>query len=202
MLAVAVSKIADRPVDLFNICEQDLTMLPKASRTTIDSLGNIDMHYTSLFLDKHQYMEQEDKTVLRSPTYLYNLLNRIGSKRCALCGCEIPEIIQGAHIWGVAQISKVTSMDDDKKFEHAISGHNGIWLCQNHHKLFDSNIILIDNDGRVRIKDGLVTTDVAFIRDTTFNVALDGAVLSDDFKYYISQRNQNLDLEHSQLLAI
>lgn len=93
-------------------------------------------------------------------------------------------------------------MDDDKKFEHAISGHNGIWLCQNHHKLFDSNIILIDNDGRVRIKDGLVTTDVAFIRDTTFNVALDGAVLSDDFKYYISQRNQNLDLEHSQLLAI
>lgn len=202
LLAVAVSKITDRPIDLFNICEQDLTKLPETSRKTIESLGNIDMHYTSLFLDKHQYMEQEDKSVLRSPTYLYNLLNRIGTKRCALCGCEIPEIIQGAHIWGVAQIAKLTSMNDDKKFEHAISGHNGIWLCQNHHKLFDSNIILIDNDGKVRIKDGLVKKDTTFIRDTTFNTVLDEAILSDDFKYYISQRNLNLDLEHSHPLAV
>ena len=202
LLAVAVSKIADRPVDLFNICEQDLKMLPEASRNTIDKLGNIDMYYTSLFLDKHQYMEQEDKTVLRSPTYQYNLLNRIGTKRCVLCGCEIAEIVQGAHIWGVAQISKDASIDDDTKFGHAISGHNGMWLCQNHHKLFDSNIILIDNGGRVRIKDGLASKDISFIRDTTFTVALDGSMLSDNFKYYLSQRNQTLDLEHSQLLAL
>lgn len=200
LLAVAVSKIADRPVDLYNICEQDLKKLPKPSRTTIESLRNIHMLYTSLSLDKHQYMEQEDKTVMRSPTYLYNLLNRIGPKRCALCGCEIQEIIQAAHIWGVAQISKDKSVDDNKKFEHAISGHNGIWLCQNHHRLFDSNIILIDNDGKVRIKDGLVPTNVAFIRNTTSIVALDGAVLSDDFKFYIDRRNQNLDLTNSQPL--
>ena len=135
LLAVAISHIADRPIDLFNICEQDLTRLPQASMNTIESLGNISMHYTSLFLDKREYLQQTDRTELRSASYLYNLFNRLGSKKCALCGCEIPEIIQGAHIWGVAQISRTSELDDETKFGHAVSGHNGLWLCQNHHSL-------------------------------------------------------------------
>lgn len=201
LLAVAVSHIADRPIDLFNICEQDLKSLPLSSLKTIESLGNISVHDTSLFLDKRAYLDS-DKTVLRSTSYLYNLFNRLGAKRCALCGCEIPEIIQGAHIWGVSQISKTSEFDDDSKFEHAVSGHNGLWLCQNHHKLFDSNIILLDDDGHVRIKDDLVADDVAFIRSTTFRTSLDPQVLSNEFRGYLSRRNETLDLTHSQKLAL
>jgi Predicted restriction endonuclease len=202
LLAVAISHIADRPIDLFNICEQDLTRLPQASLNTIESLGNISMHYTSLFLDRREYLQQTDRTELRSASYLYNLFNRLGSKKCALCGCEIPEIIQGAHIWGVAQISKTLGLDDNTKFSHAVNGHNGLWLCQNHHKLFDSNIILIDNDGIVRIKDSLVTDDVAFIRNTTFKPSLDVRVLSDEFRGYLARRNETVDLIHSHRLAV
>lgn len=202
LLAVAISHIADRPIDLFNICEQDLTRLPKASMNTIESLGNISMHYTSLFLDKREYLQQSDRTELRSASYLYNLFNRLGSKRCALCGCEISEIIQGAHIWGVAQISRTSELDDETKFGHAVSGHNGLWLCQNHHKLFDANIILLDNDGYVRIKDSLVSDDVAFIRNTTFNPLLDARVMSDEFRGYLARRNETVDLVHSHRLAI
>ena len=201
LLAVAISQIADRPIDIFNICEQDLKSLPQSSLNTIELLGNISVHNTSLFLDKRAYLES-DKTVLRSASYQYNLLNRLGAKRCALCGCEIPEIIQGAHIWGVSQIARSSEFDDDAKFGHAVSGHNGLWLCSNHHKLFDSNIILFDNDGHVRIKDDLVTDDVAFIRSTTFRTSLDARFLSDEFKGYLARRNENLDLEHSLRLAI
>jgi len=202
LLAVAISRIADRPIDLFNICEQDLTKLPQASVNTIEGLGNISMHYTSLFLDRREYLQQSDRTELRSASYTYNLFNRLGAKKCALCGCEIPEIIQGAHIWGVAQISRTPELDDDTKFNHAVSGHNGLWLCQNHHKLFDSNIILLDDDGFVRLKDNLVADNVAFIRSTTFRTSLDARFLSNEFRSYLAKRNETLDLEHSHRLAI
>lgn len=85
---------------------------------------------------------------------------------------------------------------------HAVSGHNGLWLCSNHHKLFDSNIILFDNDGYVRIKDDLVTDDVAFIRSTTFMTSLEARILSDEFRGYLVRRNENLDLTHSQRLVV
>ena len=202
LLAIAISHIADRPIDLFNICEQDLTKLPQASLNTIEGLGNISMHYTSLFLDKREYLQQSDRSELRSASYTFNLFNRLGAKKCALCGCEIPEIIQGAHIWGVAQISRTPGLDDDTKFNHAVSGHNGLWLCQNHHKLFDSNIILLDNDGFVRLKDNLVTDNVAFIRSTTFRTSVDARFLSSEFKDYLAKRNETLDLEHSHRLAV
>ncbi len=202
LLAVAISHIADRPIDLFNICEQDLKRLPKASVATIEKLGNISLHYTSLYLDRREYLQQSDKTELRSASYIYNLFNRLGAKRCALCGCEIPEIIQGAHIWGVSQISRTADIDDVTKFHHAVNGHNGLWLCQNHHKLFDSNIILLDNDGNVRIKDNLVTDDIAFIRSTTFHTSIEPRFLSQEFKTYLAKRNETLDMTHTHRLAI
>lgn len=202
LLAIAVSRIADKPIDLFNICEQDLKKLPASSLKTIEVLGNISVHDTSLFLERHEYLQQSDRTVLRSPSYIYNLFSRLGAKRCALCGCEIPEIIQGAHIWGVSQISRTAGLDDEMKFNHAVNGHNGLWLCQNHHKLFDSNIVLLDNEGYVRIKDNLATNAVEFIRSTTFRTSLAPHFLSDEFKDYLTKRNEVLDLTHSQRLAV
>lgn len=202
LLAIAIAQIADRPIDLYNICEQDLTSLPKPSVDTINSLGNISIYDTSLFLERREYLAQPDRTVLRSASYQYNLFSRLGAKRCALCGCEIPEIIQGAHIWSVSQISRSVDLDDETKFEHAVSGHNGLWLCQNHHKLFDSNIMLLDNDGNVRIKNNLVADDVDFIRSTTFYTSIDSCFMSDDFRSYLARRNETLDLIHTQRLVI
>ena len=202
LMAIAISHIADRTVELYNICEQDLKKLPQASINTIESLGNISLYYTTLFLDKHQPADESERAKLRSASYLYNLYNRIGYKRCALCNCEISEIIQGAHIWGVSQISHSNNLSDEEKFAHAINGNNGLWLCQNHHKLFDSNIIMIDDNGHIRIKDGLVAKDMAFIRSVTFKTSIDEAILTDDFRWYISKRNEELDILHSQELVV
>ena len=202
LLAIAVSHIADRPIELYNICEKDLRKLPQSSIATIKALGNISLYYTTLFLDKHLTTDETERIKLRSASYLYNLYNRIGYKKCALCNCEISEIIQGAHIWGISQISSCEYLDDESKFSHAISGNNGLWLCQNHHRLFDSNIIMIDYNGHIRIKDGLVAKDIAFIRDTTFNTSLDKSMLTDDFRWYISKRNEYLDLSLSHELTV
>lgn len=202
LMAIAISHIADRPVELYNICEQDLMKLPQTSINTIESLGNISLYYTTLFLDKHQPADESERAKLRSASYLYNLYNRIGYKRCALCSCEISEIIQGAHIWGVSQISHSNDLSDEEKFAHAVNGNNGLWLCQNHHKLFDSNIIIIDGNGHIRIKDGLVAKDMAFIRSVTFKTSIDETILTDDFRWYISKRNEELDLLHSHELVV
>ncbi len=201
LLAIAVSHIADRPVDLFNICEQDLKHLPQSSLNTIGMLDNVTVHDTSFFLEKQKYLEQSDRTVLRSATYLYNLFNRLGAKKCALCGCEIPEIIQGAHIWGVSEISR-TDLDDETKFNHAVNGHNGLWLCQNHHKLFDSNLLVLDNDGNVCVKDSLMGKDIEFIRNITFHHSIEEQIMSDDFRDYIYKRNEPLNMERYQKLAV
>lgn len=202
LMAVAISHIADRPVELYNICEKNLRKLPQSSINTIESLGNISLYYTTLFLDKHQTVDESERTKLRSASYLYNLYNRIGYKKCALCSCEISEIIQGAHIWGVSQISHDDNLSEEEKFTHAVSGDNGLWLCQNHHKLFDSNIIMIDDDGHIRIKDGLVSKDIAFIRSVTFKTSLDDTIMTDKFRFYIAKRNQELNKNNFKELAV
>lgn len=193
VFGVALSKIADRPIDVFAVSEQDLTNLPASSLKTFDTLGNISVYTTSLELNR-TVPDGEESLRLRSAAYNYNLLNRIGMKKCAICGCEIPEIIQGAHIWGVSDIRNFESINDEQKYVHAISGHNGLWLCQNHHKLFDSAFIAFDIDGRCLIRRGIPHEYEEFIHDSILNNHLSSSTLSDDFKFYLSQRNQGIDL--------
>lgn len=202
LLGIAASRISDKPIDLFNICEQELTRLPQSSITTLGSLGNINILNTSITLDRNYYIENTDKTVLRSPIYHYNLFNRIGNKKCALCGCEIPEIIHGAHIWSVADIAKSSNVDD-MKYNHATNGHNGLWLCQNHHKLFDANILFIGNGGEILITNNINQASNEFIANITNTSTLAQNILSDDFKFYLSQRNSNISgFTNSHLIAI
>lgn len=200
LLTLAVSHIADKPIDLYNICEQDLKQLPKSSVDTIASLGNITMHYTSLTFDRRQQTESAERNELRSSAYHYNLFQRIGYKKCALCGCEIPQIIQGAHIWGVSEISHDDHLSDEDKFNHAVSGHNGLWLCQNHHKLFDADIILFSPEGQLLVRDNVQDNDTVFIRTITNKQSLPDSVLSEEFCWYLAQRNALKSNIHCRML--
>ena len=65
LLAIAAATITDRPIDLFNICEQDLTHLPQASLDTLNTMGNISIHDRGYSLIKqaimifvHQYINE------------------------------------------------------------------------------------------------------------------------------------------------
>ncbi len=193
ILGVALSKIADRPIDVYAVSEQDLDNLPAPSLSTFHQLGNINVYNTSLRLNR-LVSDTEDTVRLRSAAYNFNLLNRIGMKKCALCNCDIPEIIHGAHIWGVADIRICDRIDDSQRYLHATSGHNGLWLCHNHHKLFDSGLLALDTDGRCLIKHSIPTAHEEFINNSITNHSINPDFLSPDFRYYLSQRNQALNL--------
>lgn len=201
VFGVALSKIADRPIDVFAVSEQDLTNLPQSSLTTFQELGNITVYNTSLRLNRLPG-DTEDTLRLRSAAYNYNLLNRIGIKRCSICGCEIPEIIHGAHIWGVSEIRNCSIIDDEQKYTHAISGHNGLWLCHNHHKLFDSHIIAFDVEGRCLIKPNLPQRHADFIFSSVSSCQLNQDLMSEDFRYYLSQRNELLNLTGYKQISV
>ena len=151
-------------------------------------MGNIRVVPTDMQLEKKVFEENDS---LRSPKYIYNLFNKFGKKKCALCGCEIPELIQGAHIWPVASIKREGGMTFDEKLQCAIDGENGLWLCENHHKLFDTNIIVFDeSNGKVIFKNNMNLWDYDFLHQITTIDSLPDEFMTDAFCEYLWHRNQ------------
>lgn len=195
LLVLAIARMTmNIPIELFNICEQDLERLPASSIETLGKFPNISIFDTTLRLEKRRFFAQNDRSELRSPRYQYNLYQRLGRKHCALCDCDISEIIQGAHIWNVSDIISTVSLSEDEKFENAVSGDNGLWLCQNHHKLLDSNIISLNSNGEVMVDEKVNETDERYIAEITKTPTLQPAVMSRGFKWFLARRNKKLNM--------
>lgn len=191
LMCYALSKLKQpyQTITLYEVNEQDLKELPQSSKDVLEKMGNINVIPTSMQLEKNSF-EREDS--LRSPRYIFNLLERLGPKKCALCDCEIPELIQGAHVLPVSVIKRNNRLSIEDKLRFATDGNNGVWLCQNHHKLFDEGIIGFNGDGTVRYRDNLEDRYLDFIEKTTLNQQLDEYYLSDEFIQYLSWRNSHV----------
>lgn len=189
LICYALSILAkkEQKITLYEVLEKDLKELPESSLSVIKSMGIISVVATDLQLEKKVF---EENNSLRSPRYIYNLLNRLGKKHCAMCGCEIPEIIQGAHIWPVAMIKKQGNISFEEKLQHATSGDNGLWLCENHHKLFDQNIISISNKGHILFSNSLSSENEVFLSNITTYRQLPEQILTNQFVNYLELRNQ------------
>ena len=189
MICYAISTLlqANQKATIYEMIEGDLKNLPQPSVDVLGKMGNVNIVSTDMQLEKRAFTENNS---LRSPKYIYNLLSHLGRKHCALCNCEIPELIQGAHIWPVAEIKKAPLLSLDDKIKHATSGDNGIWLCENHHKMFDEDLIFINNDGSITYKEDLEEQHVAFINSITTISALPPEVLTEQFLEYLALRNQ------------
>lgn len=87
---------------------------------------------------------------LRNPRFVFGLFELHGEKKCALCSCAVEEIIDGAHILPIEAI-KLLDLSDSEKLNIATDPENGIWLCKNHHKLFDSHLIKLFRNGDFKI---------------------------------------------------
>ena len=179
-------------IKLYEILEGNLQELPQISRKVLNKMDTVEIIPTDLTFEKHIF-EQSYGNQLRSPSYQYNLLNKLGEKHCALCGCMIPDIIQGAHVWPVASIKAKNSLSLDEKVKYATDGDNGLWLCENHHKLFDKNIIAIFTDGKVKYDRSLFSLYTPYLRTFTENVQLPEIYLNDRFRFYINLRNRTID---------
>lgn len=189
MICYALSILAKKgqKITLFEVLEKDLKELPSSSLSVIKHMGIITVVPTDLQLEKKQF---EENNSLRSPRYIYNLLDRLGNKHCAMCGCEIPEIIQGAHIWPVASIKKSKHIPFDEQLYHATSGDNGLWLCENHHKLFDQNIISITHKGSIVFSKSLSRDNEVFLSNITTYKQLPTSIMTKNFVKYLDLRNK------------
>lgn len=190
LLSLALHKVSASPIEIYEIQESGLDILPQPGRQLLIDLG-MQVITSDLELEKHEF---EDNDSLRSPTYLYNLLEKLGEKKCCFCGCEIPQIIHGAHIWPVASIKKSTDISLDEKVHHALSADNGIWLCSNHHKLFDINILFVDAEGRLRYKTDIEDTHKEYLDEVTLIDQIENEILTPTFVGYLEKRNMNLDI--------
>ena len=187
LFALASQKLTDSKIELYEIKEGNLVELPEASKKVLAEVcGNqLNLVVGDMSLERKEF-EKGDS--LRSPRYVYNLLNRLGPKKCALCACDIPEIIQGAHIWSVSQIKRDDSLNQEEKIAHAINGHNGLWLCENHHKLFDSGVIGIGMDGVVSLRNRLAASQEEFVRCITPGMRVPDGFMSNELVQYLRRR--------------
>lgn len=172
-------------IQLFEVLEKDLKELPASSLRVINSMKVIDVIPTDMTLEKTIF---EGNRNLRSPRYTFNLLEKLGSKHCALCNCEIPELIQGAHIWPVADIKRERTLTIEDKLRYATDGDNGLWLCENHHKMFDEQMITFDSNGHLLFRKNIEHRHMKFIDAITKYDHLPFEILTDNFLWYLDQR--------------
>jgi len=157
------------------------------SRRAIHAWGGVIETSTPAF----EAVEFRERNSLRSIRFSYNLLEKFEKKCCAFCACAIPQIVQGAHIWPVAAI-KQSGLPFDEQLDHALSGQNGLWLCENHHKLLDSATLYLHASGRLHYRRSLNAHDTQFVRQTTTTAALPNVVLQPQFLDYLAKRNATI----------
>ena len=171
LLCFAISAITDKPVKLFQIIDNDSTQLSEQDKKAIINYSKQDGNTAIEVLDDSYQFDNDTsdsvKDNLRSPQFIYNLLHKFGGeKKCVLCNCKIDRIIQAAHIYPVASIRKRNDLKFEEKFKLAVDADNGIWLCENHHKLFDSNLIWFEY-GKLCISSKLKVEDLSYIKQVT-----------------------------------
>lgn len=164
-----------------------------------------------------QYEIAKRNNNIRNQELFKNNLREKGLQtKCYLCGCEIEEILEAAHFWEISSIKNASSQtindvlgiecmkdlinDDDihsnelfyKKYVLANSGENGVWLCGNHHGLFDSKIYCFDSsNGKVILKMDVESEEKAFQNFNIKYTQLPQEILTEKTKVFLSKRKND-----------
>ena len=199
LLGVASATFPDAQVALYQVREGGLNALPALSVKALGSLGNVVIFTSDEAIETVDF---ETNDSLRSARFIYNLLERLGRKKCAFCDCEIPQIIQGAHVWPVATIKQQAALSLQEKLAHALDGGNGLWLCENHHKLLDSRTLFLSAGGLVKYRSILTEKDHGFVDRITTSKSLVAGMMQPDFLDYLNRRNADLqEYDYLEFLA-
>lgn len=187
LIACAAAKILkSHKVIVYEMIENNLKELPKPDKELM-KVFNITIIRADKELEKQILLSVKN---YRSPKFNMNLLKLRGQKKCALCDCNIPQIIEGAHIWPVSEIKNEKTMNEDEKVMAATDGENGIWLCSNHHKLFDSNLLFINNEYKVMYSESLENHEYNYLNSITTNLDLSESFIGEKAVSYLLKRNK------------
>ena len=102
-------------------------------------------------------------------------------KKCCICGVTLPDLLIASHIkpW--------CKSDENEK----LSYENGLLLCPNHDKLFDSGYISFNDDGSILISPSL-TGDNSIFTNARSEMHLNAEQLSAEMKRYLEYHRQNI----------
>lgn len=137
---------------------------------------NIEYITNDQFMDEKRksdntYLRYKEDSKIRNQVLFRNNIRRKGiPTECVICGECDTGLLDAAHLWEVNQIKassikeinsfiKENCLNDSisssseysgdafyKKYYLANSGDNGVWLCKNHHKMFDLDYYYFDPD--------------------------------------------------------
>lgn len=79
---------------------------------------------------------------------------------------------------------------EDQLLEWATDGENGLWLCENHHKMFDEGMLTFDNNGKLVFNDSIDSRHFDFIDSTTKIEKLPEYIITEKFLWYLDQRKK------------
>lgn len=85
------------------------------------------------------------------------------------------------------------SSSRSEQLAFALDGHNGLWLCENHHKLFDRETIFLSSSGAIKYKSSLIENDVEFLQKITTVRRIPDDILHPSFVDFLSKRNAGVD---------
>lgn len=193
LLCIALISLSNKPIRLFQITDNETKSIGANDTKTIHSYAklyaknSLEILDDSFDLGRNTKLTSKETFNLRSPKFIYNLLKKTnGLKKCAICDCNVSPLIQAAHIYGVSEIKNNNDITIEEKISMATDGDNGLWLCMNHHKLFDENLISIDEK---RVAPNLTNNEYKnFIEQSLTKDCLDKIYLNQKTTYYLSKR--------------
>lgn len=166
--------------------------------------------------ERNQYEIAKTNNILRNQELFKNNMREKGIQtKCYLCGCEVENILEAAHLWGVSEIKNTPTDEINrvinsecmqdlidlenphhsenfyKRYVMANSGDNGVWLCSNHHGFFDNHYFCFDSsNGKILIDINSGQQNEAFFKLTVSSNKLPDEILSDKTKMFLSNREQ------------
>ena len=76
----------------------------------------------------------------------------------------------------------------EQRLNLALDGDNGLWLCENHHKMFVEGMVSFDSSGCLLVENDIDQRHKRFIDEITTNRKLPSEFLTDRFLWYLQQR--------------
>lgn len=197
LLAVACNELVsgENALVVYEIADNSLSELPGSVHEIFNWLG---IMYDTIDIELQRQIRTsgDSPSGLRSPSFISNMLDLHGNKKCFWCSCAVPQLIEAAHIWPINMIRNSGNYTIEDKYNFANDANNGIWLCRNHHKLFDSNLVVLDlNLNLLRCNQNYSQAYLSYLCDSfdSYSLNLNGDVNIESVCKYITLRNSGIN---------
>ncbi len=138
--------------DMFKACVMRILYkcIPEYEKYNFNNLGTLDS--PDVTSSKGEAIEREAYGAQFRPgghAFAKRIKDR--DEKCLICCNDLPPVLQACHIKPYSKCSYMESIDDN----------NGITLCANHHKLFDSGMFTFNEDATIKISEQYDSDDLA-----------------------------------------